>query len=145
MSEQESAEGTIVLTPDDPPIIDEFSNRWGMTAAGQLLFNGILDRSAAGVTKLGYSERSLWFSDRTGQWRSRHHRTDPWSKPSWYSPFITDKLDAILAAVASLQTDVDQKLAQIILALSPAMPTKLALDVAGATIESQPTPTNPGP
>ena len=51
----------------------------------------------------------------------------------------------VLAAIQSEQAALTALLNKIISLLSVNLPTKLALDISGASIASQPVPNNPGP
>ena len=98
----ESPDGTVVCLATDPPFTDMLGHVYGLSAAGEVLVDGQLDRDAPLCQRIVYSGRQAWCQDRNGHWRHRHHHHDPWGPPGPFSPLPWDRFAAIEAQLAQV-------------------------------------------
>jgi hypothetical protein len=113
----ESAPGTTIRLPSDPPITDHAGNAWRLTPAGQVSIDGIHDRRTANVTELVYAaDRQVWqYVSSLKLWWHTAGPFAPWlpvegtpdaptTAPT--DPNVLAALAAITAAIAVLNKDL---------------------------------------
>jgi hypothetical protein len=108
----ESPSGTVIRTYLDPPIIDQFSNEWRLSRSGQVVVDGVHDRTTSGVQEMHYLNRAVWqYTDARLWW----YKTSPLA--TWLpvagtpnAPFGSPGPDP---RIQTLQTSVDVVAAQM--------------------------------
>lgn len=116
---QESASGTFVRSPSDPPITDSHGNEWTLSARGQAVIDGQTDPTTHNVTELAYFNRQIWQWVQTLRlWWHKDSPLAPWlptngTPDAPFGPTPDPRLDAIQVTIGIIQTE-QQRIAGVL-------------------------------
>ena len=81
-----SPDHTMILAGSSTAILDAGSNKWTITAGGQVAVNGVADPTTSNVVELAYVNKVVWQENTSGLWYSKTTPTSPWSASTATSP-----------------------------------------------------------
>lgn len=101
----ESASGTFVRKPSDPPIFDQYDNAWALSLDNHVTVDGWHDPGLQNVSELVYLNRRFWaWTSDTRLWHSKAQFGATWSAGQVEAPFgptPDPRIDQILTAIAA--------------------------------------------
>lgn len=113
---KESAEGTIVLKPTDPGIVDSKNEVFTLTTTKQIAVNGKTDPVTANVNCLYYHNHLVYQRITSGAWWYKANAADTWhatSSPVTHATTVS-KLQALEKGLTNMSADQKTTLSQII-------------------------------
>jgi hypothetical protein len=111
----ESANGTIITKPTDPPIVNSIGEQWKLVATngGQIAVNGVTDPITANVIRIEYANHLVYHLNASNNWYSKAVSSGHWVQtvapvlPSTVTHLtVIAAIDALAAQLTKIRADV---------------------------------------